>query len=276
MENNIKLPTTRLPIIPPYALSFYSLVLESDLKENNFIKFLREKAYTMKFTGLDKDYLATSRLISTWIESGLIDEDVRDNKGSWKRFSAKDLLWIKIINKLRWFGLPISSIEKVRQFLLTNEHFVDGEYLFDYAVMLVMTKSPISLIVLPDGEAHLLNQLQLSSARRIDSLHDFIHISFNQIVREVFNKPDLEEKAEAAIALSDDEAKLYMLLREGKYSNIEIVMQNGKIERFEASEDIDTDTKINDLLSSGKYQNINIQQQDGKVVSVKRILKNKV
>lgn len=276
MENNIKLPTTRLPIIPPYAMSFYSIILDSDPEENNFIKFLREKAYTMKYTGLDKDYLATSRLISTWIEDGLIDEDVRDNKGSWKRFSAKDLLWIKIINKLRWFGLPISSIENVRQFLFTNKHFVDGEYLFDYVVMLVMTKASISLIVLPDGEAHLLNQPQLSFSKKYNSLHDFIHISLNQIVREVFHKPELEEKAETAIALSDEEAKLYLLLREGMYSSIEIVMQNGKIERFEAVEDVDTNAKISDLLSSGKYQSINIQQQGGKVVSIKRTVKRKV
>ncbi len=267
----------KYPIIPPYTLSFYKFLNQvSSGQSRSFLSFFRDKNYPMKFTGLQGDYLAASRLISTWIECGLIDEDVRDSKGSWKKFSLKDLIWIRIIDKLRSFGFPRSDIEVVKQFLFNNHYFKRGEYLLEYCTLLTLNKAPLNLIVLNNGESHILNQAQLQSIQEDDGLTDFIKINLNQLIRDVLSRPELKESYQSLVELSDKEVEVLSLVRTGKYKNIEVIQNNGRIERIVASETVSPDQRIVDLFKEEAFQEINVQLENGKVVSIKRTIKKKL
>lgn len=54
----------------------------------------------------------TSRLIRHWVEKKLIDNIGKE--GKWHKFSLVELVWIKIIKKLREFNCPIKIIKSLK------------------------------------------------------------------------------------------------------------------------------------------------------------------
>jgi len=270
--------TIVLHVIPPYVQSMYAFLRKNDRRirsGESFTKSLQERKYPMGKVSAE-EYISVSRLIHTWIEDGLIDDAVRDSKGAWKRFSLQDLLWIRIIIKLRWFGFPIDKIERVKQYLFTNINFQYGDYLFPYCVWLVLQKVPLDLIVFPNGEAHILCKPQLELDQ--DKIHDYISISINQTVKEVLNVPNLETDYGNLVDLSNRELSVLFLIRSGDYKTVQITLADGKIERYSATQQVETSKRIGELLNSKEnpFEAINIQKADGKVVSIKRTIFKKV
>ena len=87
-----------------FDMNFLVEFLNSDLK---IIREFNEQKFTIGEENI------SSRVLNHWCEMGLITDD-RVDKKSWKKFSASELLWIRIIIKLRNFGLDLKRIKQVK------------------------------------------------------------------------------------------------------------------------------------------------------------------
>lgn len=245
--------------------------------KKSFIAFLNSKSYPMRFIKFDADVVSASRLISTWIESGLIDTDVRDNKGAWKRFSLRDLIWIRIIIKLREFGFSIEKIKEVKHYLFERPYQSRYTRMFEFLVAHAVSKNRVGIVILPNGVAYIGLEEQINDNMKVFDLHDFIHLDFNNVVQEVLPQEDLTPINKTTIDLSREEMQVVDLIRTGKYKSLQIVFKNGKIERLDAKKKIDINKRIGEIIENeGGYQTIVIETNDGKMVSINGTVKVKV
>lgn len=85
-------------------------------------------------------------------------------------------------------------------------------------------------------------------------------------VKESSNLPHL-------MNLTVKETSLLQLLREKKYSKIEIEMKNGEIGQVYLDEEMSTtNTKLEDIIRGNAFQTITVTQHDGNLVRIKRRL----
>lgn len=246
--------------------------LRSDLTEMNdgeFKKFfLHHLITTMKrkdfrIEDTDQSY----RVINHWCEIGLIDDSREKNAKGWRHFSGIDLLWIKVIEELRAYGLSLETIGKVKKFLFPIENGKKIEFYF-----LSLAKPGHLLVVEKNGDIHLWKK---KDGKKLWSERSYVAINLFRIQEEFmqshFSKFHINEAQESG--LNAEEYEFLEILRSGKYSSISVKMQDGKIERFEMEEDVNE--RIIDLLRQSDFQDITIKKQNGKIVSMKRTLKQK-
>lgn len=72
-------------------------------------QYVEKRPFTLKDTGV------THRLITYWDEKGLLNEDKNDHK--WRKFNLIDLVWIRLIAKLREFNIGLDTILQVKNSL---------------------------------------------------------------------------------------------------------------------------------------------------------------
>lgn len=233
-----------------------------------FIEHFREQKLPVKFTH------QTYRTISTWVKYGLID-DPRDNNIGWRKYSLLDLMWVRIIDELRLFGLPLEKIKEVKDWLFLAP--VEGKtwYFVDFFSASALCGRPVALAVLSDGTAHLGMDEEIRLSQKHAGLNHFIYLNFSEIIKEVFKFPELRTDYERLWGLSKAELELLHLIKTNNYSSIEVVMGRSAIQRIEASQDVEPETRIIDLIKENKFQEINVKQKDGKIVSIKRTILTK-
>lgn len=77
--------------------------------------------------------------------------------------------------------------------------------------------------------------------------------------------------------LSIEELEVISVLRMTKQADsITIKKVNGKIDRFEITEKVETNKRIVEILNDGEFQDVSIQQKNGRVTRIVRTLKKKV
>ena len=59
-----------------------------------------------------KDIGVSAKVMNDWIKYALVDE-VKE-KGKWRRFALKEAIWIKFIEELRFFGIPLKTIKAIK------------------------------------------------------------------------------------------------------------------------------------------------------------------
>lgn len=93
--------------IKPYKVGQLSQLIEQ----------LQKKSFTLKQLGI------THRALIIWDKKGLLY--CKTEKGQWRKFSFFELVWIKLISKLREFNIPIQTIRKIKEKLLAPLPLVD-------------------------------------------------------------------------------------------------------------------------------------------------------
>ena len=83
--------------------------------ENFFGEFLHSNLNIIEQFNVQKHTIGeeniSSRVLNHWYEMGIITDD-RENKKRWKKFSVSELVWIRIVLKLRNFGLDSNVLNK--------------------------------------------------------------------------------------------------------------------------------------------------------------------
>jgi hypothetical protein len=59
-----------------------------------------------------KDIGVSGKVMSDWIKYALVDEP--KEKGTWRKYSLKEAIWIKLIEDLRFFGIPLKTIKSIK------------------------------------------------------------------------------------------------------------------------------------------------------------------
>ena len=133
----------------------------------------------------------SSRVLNHWYEMGIITDD-RENKKSWKKFSVSELVWIRIVLKLRNFGLDLKRIKQVKEQI--NHYSNDGNIskcpLLDFYILVAISSSiPIKFIVFESGQAEIVRQQDIDIANQLNLIKDdFISIDLNKLLDNMFTK----------------------------------------------------------------------------------------
>ena len=124
-----------------------------------------------------------SRVLSHWVKNGLIDDERPEGQG-WHLFSDSDLLWIKIMSKLRAFGMSLDAIKKAKHSVEYWQNESSKRPLLDFHVAYVMAeKKPTKLIVFEDGQAEFATDFQLEISQEAGTLtDDFITIDIARLL----------------------------------------------------------------------------------------------
>jgi hypothetical protein len=178
-----------------------------------------------------------------------------------------DLIWLRVVSRLRTFGYPLDKIVEMRNGLVRQSK-TTGQYRFTlfevYVVMALAFRRSAVLLVFDNGSAEptTLAHMKLTEDILGAGLDDHIHISINAILQDLYKDRDLSPLSDTSVELDDDELELIVLLRAGNYEQIKIKQKDGKIELIECAESVDPTGRIIDLLQDGDYQDISIIQRD--------------
>lgn len=136
---------------------------------------LEQQDFTVKDTEL------SYRVLNHWSEVGLI-QDRREEASAWRKLTIKDLLWIKILTKLREYGLSIEKLLKVRAAIFTHN---DPEQTLEFAISGCVAYVPMFLIVWPDGDAEIESAFWLKGMETTLNYPDYLRINLNMLWYEL-------------------------------------------------------------------------------------------
>jgi DNA-binding transcriptional MerR regulator len=233
---------------------------------------LTERQYTLNEAGV------STRVVNYWESKG-VTEDPRDGGTGWRRFSLLDMVWLHAVERLRSFGMSMEHLRRVRESLLDLGSLNGTEgppmTLFELYVTHALLRNVAYLLVFADGEVELAVERELQGATHMAGLADHIRIRLNDIVQEILPHADLRPKLEMPVNLTDEQLHVLVALRTGDYDSVSIKLNDGKIDRIEAREDI-SERRIIDILKEADFQDVTIKRRDGKEVHVSRTTINKL
>ena len=168
-----------------FDMNFLVEFLNSDLK---IIREFNEQKYTIGEENI------SSRVLNHWYEMGLITDD-RVDKKSWKKFSASELVWIRIIIKLRNFGLDLKRIKQVKEQIhyYSKKDIVSKCPLLDFYMLVAISSTiPIKFIVFESGQAEIVRQVDIEIASQFQFIEeDYISIDINRLLNKMFTKKNI-------------------------------------------------------------------------------------
>ena len=199
--NEQELINERKNVIPAsdwFDLNFLAGFLHSDL---NIVKQFNQQTYTI---GEEK---LSSRVLNHWYQSGIITDDRIYNKG-WKKFSFSEIVWIRIVIKLRKFGLDLQRIKKVKEqidYYNTKDSKSKCPLLDFYMLVAITSTIPIKFIVFESGQAEIVKQSDIDIANQLNLINeDFISIDINKLLDKALTKKKVKADYFNSIKTSDN------------------------------------------------------------------------
>jgi len=257
-----------------FDMNFLVEFLNSDLK---IIREFNEQKYTIGEENI------SSRVLNHWYEMGLITDD-RVDKKSWKKFSASELVWIRIIIKLRNFGLDLKRIKQVKEQIhyYSKKDIVSKCPLLDFYMLVAISSTiPIKFIVFESGQAEIVRQVDIEIASQFQFIEeDYISIDINRLLNKMFTKKNIradyfdfaKSEKETDYSKTDIEQEIFnsLYLEEVKSFSVNITKDGNflvKKERFTISKK-EMDSMLNKLdyaegstVKKGKIKYHKIEEQ---------------
>ena len=217
------------------------------------------------------------RTINYWDEQGLLIGQ-REKVDSWRKFSILDLVWIRILKRLKNFGVEGEKILQLKKSLLSLKD-TKGRYTdFAFWIFMATRRNDIFLIVLPDGRGSIAikSDIELNQAVR-PFKESFITIDFKHVVRDLIrpqaNKKG-EKKAELDRKLDEKEIELLNALSSVNVESVTAHLKKGKIDRIEWKSIEQNPDRLFELLrkkiDESPNQTITLKRQDGKVLFIEQ------
>ena len=156
-----------------FQVNFLGCFLNLDLAVK---KELNQRQYSLSEPSV------TPRVLHHWYQTGIISDRRTDGKG-WSKFSFIELVWIKLIIRLREFGLSHDKIKVAKEDV--SKYAVEDAGstfpLLDFYLLYVRSfKHPVNLRVFEDGHLRIGRETELFAQNNYDQkAKDFIHINFN-------------------------------------------------------------------------------------------------
>ena len=257
-----------------FDMNFLVEFLNSDLK---IIREFNEQKYTIGEENI------SSRVLNHWYEMGLITDD-RVDKKSWNKFSASELVWIRIIIKLRNFGLDLKRIKQVKEQIhyYSKKDIVSKCPLLDFYMLVAISSTiPIKFIVFESGQAEIVRQVDIEIASQFQFIEeDYISIDINRLLNKMFTKKNIradyfdfaKSEKETDHSKTDIEQEIFnsLYLEEVKSFSVNITKDGNflvKKERFTISKK-EMDSMLNKLdyaegstVKKGKIKYHKIEEQ---------------
>jgi hypothetical protein len=234
---------------------------------------LRERKYTVKDTGIPY------RMINHWEAKKLMPEGVNNKDGreesGWRMFSLVEIVWLKIIARLRNFGFSLKQIEGVKKNIIHwNKlgYYPSLEYSLARALF---SSKDMYLRIIPKETSELVSLEKIEMEKILKRSGDMILISLKSILAEVgMDFPELKGMLE----LSDEEFELLEEIRHKGNSEVKAGLKEGQITEIETSkmlvEPFTDMSEAKGLEKDGEYGRIVEQFEKGRKRSV-QVVKRK-
>lgn len=173
----------------------------------------------------------TPRVLHHWYQTGIISDRRSDGKG-WSKFSFTELVWIKLIIRLREFGLSLYKIKIAKEDVSKYAAEDVGSMfpLLDFYLLYARSyKHSVSLKIFEDGHLLLGRETELQNAQFYQfNGKDFLTLSLNQVVKEVIRKvsathlldPREEVQAQLQAIFSSDALQTKTISFEGRTQKV--------------------------------------------------------
>jgi DNA-binding transcriptional MerR regulator len=206
------------------------------------------------------------RVINYWDEQGILPKSSRDGEDQWRKFTYIEAVWIRVIMRLREFGLPISKILKIKENILEwNEK--EGTYLFleYYFYKAIVNDVDQYVVCLSDGTAILASARELETMKVMTKEQDLLLISLKSLARSMGIST---AKSTAPSYLSEGEGDVVSHSRTTRTGEIKAVIKKGKIIGTEATSVEETAERLrkiaNEIGANKEFGEIVTKYRDGK------------
>ena len=190
-------------------------------------KKLNHKQYTLSEPSV------TPRVLHHWHQTGVITDRRVRGKG-WSKFSFTELVWIKLIIRLREFGLSLDKIKIAKEDL--SKYAVEDTYsmfpLLDFYLLYARSfKHSVDLRIFEDGHLLIGRETELQNSRpHQPNRKDFITLSLNEVIKEMIRKvsarylldPREEVQAQLRVTLSSDSLQTKTISFEGRSEKVNL------------------------------------------------------
>lgn len=211
----------------------------------------------------------SSRVVSHWEEKKLLPEGI-SGSGGWRKFTPTEAAWLKVVNRLRSFGLSLEKIVQVKDSVMRWDETTGTYPMFEFHfVSAALTGYDPYIVVFSDGSALLANSIQIEEMKTSDNSSDMLLISLKSVAREI-GMPAARTKQ--LHPLSDGEPELLAEVRTADDREVNVKVKKGKIKELETKTRLpDTSTlrSIEEALEKqGAFADMSIRYTDGKKRSV--------
>ncbi len=244
---------------------------------NQLLEKLNQKLISVKELAISR------RHVSHWQQEGLLSDERQEGQ-RWRRYSLVDVFWIGIGKTLRDFDVSNSTLRKIKPFLFKKSSIslnqaqqkIKLSVIEEALLEVLINQAPTFLIVYKDGSTFLLNNseyVKLMSNEQTNDHH--IVLNLNKLISELFSSLIHSTMYSDFAFLDKKEIELLQMVRNEKYSTIQVKKKNGELDLLEGLERIDKEKRIVDILKEGNFQDIELKQENGKVVCIHRKVKKK-
>ena len=212
-----------------FQVNFLGCFLNLNLK---FKTKLNHKQYSLSEPSV------TPRVLHHWHQTGVITDRRANGKG-WSKFSFTELVWIKLIIRLREFGLSLDKIKIAKEDVSKYAAEDAGSMfpLLDFYLLYARSyKHSVNLRIFEDGHLLLGREAELQNAQpHQPNGKDFLTLSLNQVVKEVIRKvsathlldPRAEVQQQLQRALASNTIQIKRIVFEGHDRVINKAFLNG-------------------------------------------------
>lgn len=222
------------------------------------------------------------RQIQLLNEHDLLPKKTQSREGGWRKFTFKELVFLRILSELKEFGMrdeqfvPLFSAFFRQQTARLKVDDMTGRA--TESLGFVLLGNQVNLAVFSTGSIVFFDVHHLPLF--LSAEHSpFVFINLNQIVNEILREVDGTEhrymsllemmKDAVGISLNKKEARILELIRSGDFESIEIKQSDGDVRLLTKTKVIKnplTALEIAQIMKANRYSEIRLHTQDGKNV----------
>lgn len=223
--------------MPQKKADKYTKKLQEQVEED-FLKYQSAELYQVVHSWMKRQTFGagetvTYRVLHHWEEKKLLPDGVPISGGSWRRFTPVEAAWLKVINHLREFGVPLDKIAVTKTYVMRWDSKTYSYPLFEFHLFsAVFTGYDPYVVLFSDGSALLANSVQIEAMKMVDAGNDMLLVSLKSIadgIKLPFTKPVKLH------SLSDAENEFIVQARDNKNKEITARKKKGVISEIETT-----------------------------------------
>jgi hypothetical protein len=184
------------------------------------------------------------RVVNHWDQSDLMPDGVV--AGGWRKFNYVEMTWLRIVQHLRDFGMPLKTILKAKQGVIEWHKDTDSYPYFEYYVAAgLISDLDTYVAVTKDGRAGLVSTDEIPLLRLTnEGALDLVLISIKGIIKAfgVKNIPD----PKLTLTLGKKEAEIFSILA-GENKEVKVGMKNKAINDVETVQILGVKDSLNEI-----------------------------
>jgi DNA-binding transcriptional MerR regulator len=248
----------------------YSQTENKDLL--GFKEIIREQKYKVSDTKIKY------RVMSHWEKMGLLPDNLRKDKDidGWRRFCFVELVWIKVIEQLRKFGLSLETIKEAKEKIMFSDKKKERYPLFEFYVVRACVSSVDPYVVVSkEGISDVGSFREMETIKVLFGSKSMVLISLKEIISGLGIEtvsPDI------LFSLTKEEEKILDAARSKDIDGFSVKKKNKKIvglktERIISSSGIKE--AIDKIEKEGSFAEVTARYEEGKEQSFSVVKKSK-